>query len=497
MLAEARSLGIEVLVGHSVTDTAGRLRIRSMTVKRNGSTSGRKIEVDALIVSAGAAGWWWQSRPVPDGPIILISIDTLRADRLPAYGYTAIRTPAIDALAADGVLFEHAYTHSPQTLPAHTSIFSGRLPFAHGVRDNIGFTVKDDEALLAQRLRDRGYATGAFVSSYVLRSAVGLARGFDVYDDALQKAAPSRPLGQVQRPGAQTVDAAIAWINRQATDRFFLFVHLYEPHTPYAPPPEFASANPYDGEVAYADALVGRLMAALIAAGHHHNATIIFLSDHGEGLGDHGEDEHGMFLYRETIQVPLIIRLPAGASAGRRVAEPVQHIDLVPTVLDLIGLPSGRSDRAALQGRSLLPVLRGAGALPTASIYAETLSPRLHFGWSELYALTDDRYRYIRAPRDELYDLSQDPGERTSIAESRGPVRAAMRQALEALLAGATVSAPSAVSESDRQRLAALGYVGTQRSASLSTPGDALPDPKDKLEGGGGGGGGGGRRWVP
>jgi arylsulfatase A-like enzyme len=436
----------------------------------------------ALAVAAVAGGWWWQSRPAADGPIILISIDTLRADRLPAYGYAAIRTPAIDALAAGGVLFERAYTHSPQTLPAHTSIFSGRLPFASGVRDNIGFTVKDDEVLLAQRLRDRGYATGAFVSSYVLRSAVGLARGFDVYDDALEKAAPSRPLGQVQRPGAQTVDAAIAWINGQATDRFFLFVHLYEPHTPYAPPPAFAAGDPYDGEVAYADALVGRLIAALVAAGHHDNATIIFLSDHGEGLGDHGEDEHGMFLYRETIQVPLIIRLPGGASAGRRVAEPVQHIDLVPTVLDLIGAPAGGTDRATLPGRSLRPVLGGAGALPAASIYAETLSPRLHFGWSELYALTDDRYRYIRAPRDELYDLAQDPGERTSIAGSREPVRVAMRQALDTLMAGAAVSAPSAVSESDRQRLAALGYVGTQRSASLTTPGDALPDPKDKLE---------------
>lgn len=439
------------------------------------------VIVLALVIAAGA-GWWWRTRTPPQGPIILISIDTLRADRLPAYGYTGIRTPAIDALAAEGVLFEHAYTHSPQTLPAHTSIFSGRLPFANGVRDNIGFTVKDDEVLLAQRLRDEGYATGAFVSSYVLRSAVGLARGFDVYDDALPKAAPNRPLGQMQRPGAQTVNAAIAWLNQQASERFFLFLHLYEPHTPYAPPPEFAAANPYDGEVAYSDALVGRFLMALKASGHHDNATVILLSDHGEGLGDHGEDEHGMFLYRETIQVPLIVKLPGGGSAGRRVAEPVQHIDVVPTVLDVIGVPSGGSDRATLQGRSLLPVLRGTGTLLTASIYAETLSPRLHFGWSELYALTDDRYRYIRAPRDELYDLSQDPGERTSIAQSRGPVRAAMRQALETLMAGATVSAPSAVSESDRQRLAALGYVGTQRSASLSTPGDALPDPKDKLE---------------
>jgi choline-sulfatase len=436
----------------------------------------------ALVAGAIAAGWWLRKADRPDGPIILISIDTLRADRLPAYGYTATKTPAIDALAEGGVLFEHAYSHSPQTLPSHTSILSGRLPFAHGVRDNIGFTVKADEKLLAGRLRDRGYATGAFVSSYVLRSSVGLARGFDVYDDALPKAAPNRPLGQVQRPGAQTVDAAVAWMNRQTSGRFFLFLHLYEPHTPYAPPPEFAGADPYDGEVAYADALVGRMMKALEAAGHGSTATVILLSDHGEGLGDHGEEEHGMFLYRETIQVPLVIKMPDGASAGRRVAEPVQHIDLVPTLLDLAGGASSDRESEDLPGRSLRPVLEGTGTLATASIYAEALSPRLHFGWSELYALTDDRYRYIRAPRDELYDLSQDPKERTSIADARGPVRMAMRQALETLMAGAAISAPSAVSEADRQRLAALGYVGTQRSASLTTPGDALPDPKDKLE---------------
>jgi arylsulfatase A-like enzyme/Tfp pilus assembly protein PilF len=430
----------------------------------------------ALVVASIATGFWWSTRTTPVGPIILISIDTLRADRLPAYGYTAGRTPAIDALATDGVLFEHAYTHSPQTLPAHTSILSGRLPFEHGVRDNVGFTVKGDEILLPQRLHDLGYATGAFVSSYVLRKQVGLTRGFDMYDDALPAAAPNRPLGQVQRPGAQTTDAAIAWLQQQTSDKLFLFLHLYEPHTPYAPPPEFAGGNLYDGEVAYADTLVAHLISTLKTSGRYDNATIILLSDHGEGLGDHGEDEHGMFLYRETIQVPLIVKLPAGASGGRRVAEPVQHIDLVPTLMDLVGHPT----QGTFRGRSLRPALMGDGALPTTGIYAETLSPRLHFGWSELYALTDDRYRFIRAPRDELYDLSTDPGELTSVIDTRAPVRAAMRQTLDAMIAGATIAAPSTVSDADRQRLAALGYVGTQRSASLSTPGDALPDPKDK-----------------
>ena len=430
----------------------------------------------AALVAVAAGAWWWRQEPVPDGPVILISIDTLRADRLPAYGYTKTRTPNIDALAAGGVLFEHAYTHSPQTLPAHTSLLSGRLPFEHGVRDNIGYAVREDEVLLPQILRSQGYATAAFVSSYVLRRQVGPRQGFDVYDDALPKAGPGRPLGAMQRPGAQTVDAASVWLTQQTSSKYLLFVHLFEPHSPYAPPPEFASGDPYDGEVAYADALVGRLIATLKTAGHYDNATIILLSDHGEGLGDHGEDEHGVFLYRETTQVPLIIRMPGDRFAGRRVADPVQHIDLMPTVLDLSHL----AGRDGLRGRSLRPVLEGRGTLAGTGIYAETLLPRLHFGWSELYALTDERYRFIRAPRDELYDLSKDPGERTSIANERVTVRAAMRQAVEDLIAGTQLSAPSAVSESDRQRLAALGYVGTGQSAPLTTPGDSLPDPKDK-----------------
>jgi arylsulfatase A-like enzyme len=431
----------------------------------------------AALIAVAAGAWWWRRPQVPDGPVILISIDTLRADRLPAYGYTKTRTPTIDALAASAVLFEHAYTHSPQTLPAHTSLLSGRLPFEHGVRDNIGYAVKDDEVLLPQILRGHGFATAAFVSSYVLRRQVGPHQGFDIYDDALPKAGPGRPLGDMQRPGAQTVDAASAWVTQQKSPKFLLFLHLYEPHTPYAPPPEFASGDPYDGEVAYADALVGRLIATLKAAGHYDNATIILLSDHGEGLGDHGEDEHGIFLYRETIQVPLIIRMPGNRFGGRRVADPVQLIDMMPTVLDLRHLAA----RDGLRGRSLRPALEASGTLAGTGIYAETLLPRLHFGWSELYALTDERYRFIRAPRDELYDLSNDPGERTSIANERASVRAAMRQAIEALIAGTPLTAPSAVSESDRQRLAALGYVGTQRAASLTTPADSLPDPKDKV----------------
>ena len=436
------------------------------------------VALVAVVLIAVAIWQWSATRTRTDGPIILISIDTLRADRLPAYGYAQGSAPVIDALAADGVLFEQAYAQSPQTLPSHTSMFTGQFPFKHGVRDNIGFVLPEGATTLAHRLQTAGYATGGFVSSFVLRRQVGLDRGFDVYDDRLPPVGPDRPLGLMQRAGTDTATAAIAWLQAQTSSRYFLFFHIYEPHAPYTPPVVPASGDLYDGEVTHADAIVGQVIAALKARGDYDAATIILLSDHGEGLGDHGEDEHGLFLYRTTIQTPLIIKRAGGSGGGRRVAVPVQHTDLMPTVLALAELPP----ETALKGRSLVPVLDGGTTLPTVPIYAEAMSPRYHFGWSELYALTDDRYRLIRAPRDELFDLSTDPLETRSIVDERAQVHAAMRSALDTLIANADIAAPSSVSDEDRQRLAALGYVGSQTGTTLSAPGDALPDPKDKRD---------------
>jgi choline-sulfatase len=438
----------------------------------------RGIIVTAVAAAAIAAAalWSWRhtSRPAA-GPIILISIDTLRADHLPIYGYRSVRTPAIDALAATGTVFDHAYSHAPQTLPAHASILTGELPFQTGVRDNIGFTLKDGQWTLARALHARGYATGGFVSAYVLREATKIGQGFDTYDAKLPSVSSEVALGQVQRDGAATLEAAEQWLAKRASDRVFLFLHLYEPHRPYKPPARFSQYAPYDGEIAYADEIVGRLLDRLRSEKLFDRATIVLLADHGEGLGDHGELEHGMFLYDETMRVPLVIKLP-GQSAGRRAAAPAQHIDVAPTLLALAGIPVP----ADLRGRNLRPAADGSGPLPDAGIYAEALLPRYHFGWSELYSLTDSRYRYIRAPRDELYDLHDDPKEASSIAAARPQVRQAMRGALSQMIAGTSLSAPDAVSAGDRQRLAALGYVGNGSSASLETPADRLPDPKDK-----------------
>jgi arylsulfatase A-like enzyme/Tfp pilus assembly protein PilF len=429
------------------------------------------------VAVAGWLGWRWTSAPSAHrGPIVVVLIDTLRADRLPAYGYTQVSTPVIDALAADGVLFESAWAHSPQTFPSHVSIFTGRLPFEHGVRDNLGFTVKADEGLLAEMLRRRGYATGGFVSAYVLRTETGIGRGFDTYDARLPVSSPEVAIGEVQRDGADTVAAATAWINAQTSSQFFLFLHLYEPHTPYTPPARFRRFLPYDGEIAYDDELIGRLVAVLKEKGLYDPALLILLSDHGEGLGDHGEQEHGLFLYRETTQVPLIVKRPAQRESGRRVGAPVQHIDLVPTILDVVGAERP----AGLRGRSLLPLLSG-GAIPEQGIYAEALYARFHFAWSELYSLTDARYRLIRAPRDELYDMQQDAGERTNVAAARESARIAMRQALEKLMAGARIDEPAQVTAEDRERLKALGYVGSQATVGTQPGVDSLPDPKDKV----------------
>ena len=429
-------------------------------------------------VLAAVGGWRYARASAPvSGPIIVISIDTLRADHLPAYGYKSGRTPAIDALAADGVVFERAYSHAPQTLPAHASLLSGRLPFETGVRDNVGFTVKSGERLLPQMLRDRGFTTGGIVSAYVLRKETGISQGFDFFDGEMPPSSPELSIGQVQRDGARSEAIAEHWLDSIGTSRAFLFLHLYEPHKPYAPPERFAALAPYDGEIAYSDEIVGRLVKYLKSHQLYDRSTIVLLSDHGEGLGDHGEQEHGLFVYDEAIHVPLIIKQESNVGAGRRVADLVQHVDIVPTILDLVKAPGS----GGFRGRSLKPVLEGTGRLPETSVYSEALYARYHFGWSELTALTDVRYRYIKAPREELYDLQRDGDERTNLADERAQARQALRGALDRVTAGATIQTPADIPADARERLQALGYVGAQTDIS-TTPGDALADPKDKRE---------------
>jgi len=383
----------------------------------------------ALGATLAAVGGWRYARasaPVP-GPIILISIDTLRADHLPAYGYRNVTTPAIDALALDGIVFERAYSHSVQTLPAHVALLSGRFPFDTGVRDD-GAPIKANERLLAQMLRDRGYATGGIVSSGMLRGETGLAKGFDFFDDPStglgSPLAAARPddvaavaveltAGELRRDGAESEAVAERWLASVGSTRLFLFLHLHEPHAPYAAPERFGALAPYDGAIAYADEIVGRLVRYLKASQLYDQSTIVLVSDHGEGLGDHGEQGHGLFLYDEAIHIPLIVKQAGGADAGRRVADLVQQADIVPTVLDLVKAPVPGN----LRGRSLKSLADGTGTRPPEqTVYAETLYGRNRFGWSALESLTDGTLQYIRAPREELYDLKDDPRQRDNIA---------------------------------------------------------------------------------
>src|SRR5207237_4276075 len=303
--------------------------------------------------------------------------------------------------AADGIVFENAYAHVPLTFPSHATIMTGRLPFENGVRSNIGYKLDvNAQPTLPRLLSQHGYATGAAVSAYVLRRDTGMGSLFDFYHDAME-VWESATLGALQRRGDETVHAALGWVDRVEKRPFFLFLHLFEPHTPYEPVEPFRSkyANPYDGEIATADAIVGRFFAELDRRGLYDRSMIVLCGDHGEGLGDHGEQEHGVLLYREVLHVPLIVKLPRQRLAGRRVSAPAQLVDILPTIAEVVGatVPAG------LPGRSLI------GLSGDRAIYSETMYPRLHLGWSQLRSLTDARDHYIESPAPELFDVVADP----------------------------------------------------------------------------------------
>jgi tetratricopeptide (TPR) repeat protein len=410
----------------------------------------------------------------PGAPVILISIDTLRADRLPIYGYRRGSTPVMDRLAGEGIVFDDVYSHTPLTLPSHASLFTGLLPTRHGVRDNIGYTLTANSGTLASRFKAAGYATGAAVSAYVLRRQTGIADGFDFFDDAIEVAGTGDSLADTQRDGRLTVDALAGWLDRQGGQRVFAFLHLYEPHTPYSPPQAYRAGDPYDGEIAYADELVGRLLDRIKARGWLDRAIVAIVSDHGEGLGDHGESEHGILLYREALQVPWILRLPGGGGAGRHVGGTLGLVDVAATLLDLAGL-----DASSLDGQTVRPAL-ATKARVDRSVYSETFYPRLHLGWSDLASATEQHLRFIKAPLPELYDLSHDPGERRNLAASRAQTASAMGGWIARTTDGAKPKEPDAVPADVRARLKSLGYLAST-GAPLSSAPAALPDPKDRI----------------
>ncbi|HWM91980.1 MAG TPA: tetratricopeptide repeat protein [Thermoanaerobaculia bacterium] len=434
---------------------------------RGGSVLAVLTVLCVLLVLGGCRG-----EAEKGGPIILISIDTLRSDRLPAYGYGKVETPAIDGLAKDAILFERAYSHYPLTLPSHVSILTGELPPVHKVRDNAGYVFESAKhPYLPRLLKAAGYETGAAVSAFVLRPDTGLADGFDAYDGDFESK-EGQTLDSVQRFGGETLQVALPWIRERASKSskpFFYFLHIYEPHSPYEAPEPFASRfpDPYDAEVAAADAVIGDLLAELKRLDVYDRATIVLLSDHGEGLGDHGESQHGIFLYREVIQVPLLVKLPGAKRGGERVAVPAQLADVAPTLLSLAGVevPKG------LPGMSLLDL---GEKTPARRIYAESFFPRIHYGWSELASLVEDRFHYIEAPESELYDLAADPGEKRNVLAGERRTYSALREAMKAY--DRRLTAPAEVDPETAAKLAALGYIG----GSMADHEGPLPDPKGK-----------------
>ena len=440
----------------------------------------------ALALASAVAGYWFLGRGrLSDGEpqnVLIVTADTFRADRLGVYG-GPVPTPNLDRLAGNGVVFERAMTAVPVTLPSHASLFTGTYPFLHGVRDNGGRPLAARNTTLAEVLRENGYATGGFVGAFVLDRRWGLDQGFDVYSDGFdEEPSEGANRGETQRSGGEVLDDALPWMASVEDRRFFAWVHLFDAHTPYEPPAEFrrgtSVSDLYDGELAYVDHLVGRLLDWLEREGLAQSTVVVFVGDHGESLGEHGEKTHGFFVYDATMRVPLLLRAPRKALTGRRVPELVRTIDVLPTVLELVGVESPR----VVEGRSLVALSEGreSGAEPSA--YGESFFPA-HYGWSPLKSLWSGTLHLVDAPRPELYDVAADPGETENLASSRAGTVRRLTEELRSVEESSRpefgeASTDASVDPETEAKLRALGYLGGAPAAST---GGEEANPKDKI----------------
>ena len=417
--------------------------------------------------------------------LLLVTLDTTRADHLGIYGHARARTPTLDQLAREGARFDRAFSPAPLTLPAHASILTGLYPFAHGVRNNGNFYMADRFDTLATILKERGYRTAAFVSAFILDRRYGLARGFDTYDDRMEGQSAQILALEAERRGDRTVLALSAWLGQHAaagaSSPFFAWLHLYDPHEPYHAPAPFGPAfadSPYDGEIAFDDAAVAAVMDRLAQLGLKDRTLVAVVGDHGESLGEHGEETHSMFVYDAALRVPLIVWAP-GVVPGRVIETPVRITDLAPTVLDLLGAPPLKTS----DGRSLVAEMRGQATSPPPEIYAETLFPQLYMNWAPLRALRDERWQFIEAPHPELYDTIADPGEMRNLVSERAQTARGLQQRLDRMTGGAT--GEMSVGRMDREtleKLASLGYVGAGAEPAAAVSGTAVrTDPKEMI----------------
>lgn len=406
--------------------------------------------------------------------VLLITVDTLRADAIGAYGHASAMTPWIDRLAREGVRFDRAHAHNVVTLPSHANIMSGLLPTDHGVRDNAGFRFPQSIDTIATILKAQGYRTGAFVSAFPLDARFGLARGFDEYDDRFVDATPRPSFLEQERRGADTVAHARAWLAAGYGQPTFCWVHIYEPHFPYAPPEPFASRfrdAPYDGDVAAADEALRPLVEPILSRGRDGGTIVLLTGDHGESLGEHGEATHGIFAYEATLRVPLILYAPA-LLAPRVVSTPARHVDILPTILDAENVPAPRG----LRGHSLMPAARGATDTDTVVTYFEAFSGALNRGWAPITGVLRGDTKYIDLPIPELYDIRADPKEARNVADQDHGRVDEMRALLRPYANAQPVTAARETADT-RERLRSLGYASSGETRSHPTY-TAADDPK-------------------
>lgn len=415
---------------------------------------------------------------------VLITVDTLRADRIHCYGFPYVDTPTMDLFASRGVLFERCIAQTPLTLPSHTSLMTGTYPLFHGVRDNGGFLVPQELLTLAEILKGQNYQTAAFVASYVLDSKWGIDQGFDYYFDQFDLSKyKSISLGNVQRRGDEVVDEALKWLDEHKHKQFFTWVHLYDPHTPYEPPSPFKEKHPnrpYLGEIAFTDSQLGRLWGYMEQNDLVENTILIFASDHGESLGEHQESTHGFFVYQAGIHVPLIFVTPFEHLQGIRRDDVVSLVDIMPTILEM----DEATIPTQIQGKSLLPLFFDGERTEERFAYAETYYPRLHYGWSDLKSIQEGRFKLIIAPELELYDLIDDPREQKNLVSTQPEETRRLMRTAEEFIENSTQGAFDLdyqhIDEETRQKLAALGYIGTFSDQS-SLEGKSLASPREKI----------------
>ncbi|HEX2465656.1 MAG TPA: sulfatase, partial [Thermoanaerobaculia bacterium] len=407
----------------------------------------------ALCVLLGATGCSRDSTVVSSGPanVLLVTLDTVRADRLGSYGYAGASTPALDGLAREGIRFSQAVATAPLTLPSHASILTGLFPPRHAVHQNGAAALPPTVPTLAEALHGHGYRTAAFVGSFVLDARFGLDRGFELYDDDIPRDPTTAVPGlEAERPGTQVVDRALSWLNADDQRPFFVWVHLYDAHAPYEPPEPYRSRfadRPYDGEIASVDAQVGRLLSYLDERGLAGDTIVAVAADHGEALGEHGELTHGLLLFEPTVRVPLLLRAPGRLPGGVVVGEPVGLADLAPTLAGLAGVHLGLPS-SSVDGRDLSASLAAGDEPPRVDLYAETEYPRL-FGWSALAAIRRGHAKYVAAPTPRLFDLESDPGETSNTLQAGDHRPAALAEALASLQAEGVAAAPPVESELD------------------------------------------------